>query len=510
MWNGVVKWLRSMLTSPQPSRGPLRVESLEERVVLDTNNWIAPPLPPGQSASWDLDTNWSLGTHPNAGMDIVFDAAKSNTPCTIPANDAIAPLNSLTFNNWGATLTVNSPVNARTVTINPRTINAGNTEVIINPGGLVHASAALNMLGGSVSGVGPLQAEGTVTFNGTAANDPVQLAAPLFVGTADGTAPGTMTTAVGSLPLQVSGNGQITINNKSSLDFLNQPQQGQQTATAVTNVDNSAHSIYVMSGGVLSHGTTNGIYVGMGVYLWGGKLEVSNATGDPTTLAPAMDFTGTNPAGGGLFTRDNAEVDVDPSAALNFDGGVEVNDNTQVNVKGSAYLTSGVAANSPSFVMYDGTISNSGRIIAHGGFYMLGGTLSTVSCAAEVDVDGGNAFNLEGGTITTGQQVNGVAGQITIGGNFVSSGGSIVIMVDTSNQNLGPFHGEIDVVGNVNIVNNGVTFVSGDVNNGVNVNKDFTLFTLTGTLTGDFTYNLPNGWTKNWDPTNKKLIVHEP
>jgi hypothetical protein len=85
-----------------------RLEGLEERLVPDTNYWIANAIPPGQTAaSWDVDTNWSLGTHPNRGQDIVFDSAHSDIPAAaIPTGDIIAKLASLTFGDWGGSLTV--------------------------------------------------------------------------------------------------------------------------------------------------------------------------------------------------------------------------------------------------------------------------------------------------------------------------------------------------------------------------------------------------------------------
>jgi hypothetical protein len=479
------------------------------------NYWIAPPLQQGQTAaSWDLDTNWSLGTHPNQGQDIEFNAQKSDTPCNIPANDPIANLNSLTFGDWAGTLTVNAgtTVTASTVTVSARkNLNPGD-EIILNAGSQIHASQTLNLLGGKVSGQGTLQAEGTVTVNNTNANDPVTLAAPLSVGTANGAVRSFMTTAQTSQPLKVQGNGQITINNNSVLDFLNQPPQGQNAVTAITNADNAQHSIYVLSGGSISYASTNyEVYVGMGVYLWDGKIAVTNPANNPRNVAPPLHFTGSNPAGGGLFIRGSGEVDVLFSASLSFDGAAEINDNGTVTTYGGSLLTLGVAANSPAGVMYDGTINMyGGKIISHGGFYMLGGTLACQrNASTTIQVDAGTAFNFEGGTITTGQVQGQVNGVINFVGDFVGSGGSIIVMADTTGGKLRTGH--IHVTGNVQIINRGVTFTSGDVNaNPGNVNRNWNLFDFTGALTGDFTYSLPNGWTNNWDPVAKQLLIHEP
>ena len=82
---------RPIVTRPRPTFRP-RLEFLEARVVMDFNYWIAPA---GGSASWDVDTNWSLGTHPNIGQDIVFNTARSGTSCYIPSNDVLPALNLL-------------------------------------------------------------------------------------------------------------------------------------------------------------------------------------------------------------------------------------------------------------------------------------------------------------------------------------------------------------------------------------------------------------------------------
>ena len=78
-------------------------------------------------------------------------------------------------------------------------------DVFITSGTTLQATTALKLLGGDIEGSGTLQAEGTITVNGTSATDKPTLKTMLKVG--DGTAATTMTFASGSQPMVVSGGG---------------------------------------------------------------------------------------------------------------------------------------------------------------------------------------------------------------------------------------------------------------------------------------------------------------
>lgn len=200
-------------------------------MVMDFNYWIAPA---GGSASWDVDTNWSLGTHPNIGQDIVFNTARSGTSCYIPSNDVLPALNSLTFGDWKGSLYADVNLTAGTIEFDSRT-NTSQMDVFITSGTTLQATTALKLLGGDIEGSGTLQAEGTITVNGTSATDKPTLKTMLKVG--DGTAATTMTFASGSQPMVVSGGGAITVNANGKIVFANTPVMGQNTVTAISNGD---------------------------------------------------------------------------------------------------------------------------------------------------------------------------------------------------------------------------------------------------------------------------------
>src|SRR5262249_52353985 len=82
------------------------IESLEERVLLDTDLWRA-----AVSGNWTDGSKWSLGAAPGLNDTPVIDAAGSNYTVTLDASPTIAgfTLNSAnaTFAASGRTLTVN-------------------------------------------------------------------------------------------------------------------------------------------------------------------------------------------------------------------------------------------------------------------------------------------------------------------------------------------------------------------------------------------------------------------
>jgi hypothetical protein len=205
------------------------LEGLEERLAPATDYWVAPAVPPGQTAaSWDIDTDWSLGHKPTANTDdVVLDggAGHSSTPINIPNGSVEAP-KSVTFKDWTGSLTVDGNLTTTTLELDPRA--AGTNDLIIDTGGTVIATSSFRWQGDGITGPGTFQVKGTATINGTDANHKPSLAALLQVG--DGTVGTTMTFADRSQPLVVTGNGNVTVKNNGTLTF-NEGQQLQGVPT---------------------------------------------------------------------------------------------------------------------------------------------------------------------------------------------------------------------------------------------------------------------------------------
>ena len=108
-------------------------------------------------------------------------------------------------------------------------------DIYICSGTTLHATTALNFFGGEIDGGGVVQAEGTITVNGTSATDKPTLRSLLNVG--DGTAATVMTFQSGSQPLVVAAGAGITVNANGKIVFNNQPPAGNNSITAISNGD---------------------------------------------------------------------------------------------------------------------------------------------------------------------------------------------------------------------------------------------------------------------------------
>src|SRR5437868_12988166 len=82
------------------------VESLEERVLLDTDLWRA-----AVSGNWSDGSKWSLGAAPGVNDTAVIDASGSNYTVTLDASPTIS---GFTLNSANATLSATG----RTLTVN--------------------------------------------------------------------------------------------------------------------------------------------------------------------------------------------------------------------------------------------------------------------------------------------------------------------------------------------------------------------------------------------------------
>src|SRR5260370_9847838 len=183
--------------------------------------------------------------------------------------------------------------------------------------------------------------------------------------------------------------------------------------------------------------------------------------------------------------------------------GASLNGGT-VTVNAEAILTLGENAGSPASTMGWDTTFNllAGDLIAPGGFNMSNGLLRTAAGRnlSIITVDGGNAFQLSGGTI---EVTSGGIGELEIDGTFTATGGTIQDDVDTSTGDFGI----ITVKGDVNLSTQCAFSTQDEAMPPQSwPGRAWNLFSWTGTRTGTFSVDLAPDWTWFWDDTNKQLV----
>jgi hypothetical protein len=397
--------LRRALLPPRPTilAAPRRrphLEALEQRAVPSANVWIASGPAP---VSWDTPAAWSLGATPRAGDDVIFQTdALGSGSAPVSLGHATPLLHSVTFDgSWSATLTLQAAgqLNAHTITLEARP--QPGDEVLLDPGSEVHSDTALNLSGGRIVGAGIVQAEGTVTVNGTSAADPPTLGAYLEVG--DGITPTTMTFAEQSVPLVVMADGNIDVHANASADFATMPAGGL-AAVAVVSADAGLHTL-TLDGGTVSREDTSELLVGLGAEVNTGTLGTFPSTQPGVQAGNPLHFTGFNADGQGL-TVHGGQVLV--GGSLSFDGGVRI-DGGLVDVADGATLEAGTpAAPVPSSLGGSGDLRLQGTFRSHGDFVMSGGVLDTTgSVDSRIVLDPGDTFFLLGGTLTGSPSVSG-------------------------------------------------------------------------------------------------------
>lgn len=489
------KTLGSRTMTPMRSKRSLnsrpRLEALEDRIVPAFDTWISTG-----STSWDVGTNWSEMHSPAAGDTVVFanappNGSGSNVPCVIPAGDNLPTFGQLQVGAWLGTLTINSNLAANTVSIANRAGQNGSADIIINSGSNLYALKGLTWNGGSVSGSGNFEVGGG-TINGIDATDKPTLGCRMDVGTSYlGTNySGGLGFATSSQPLVVNSGADIYVNGGSSLTFGENSGNGSDM-TAISNGDTLAHSI-VLNGGTLNRTNYNQLFVATGLDVVSGQVNISNPQGQNT--GNPLHFTGMNTDASGLEI-DNGTLSIQGDLTSDnqgvFNGGLTTTSST-------ATLTLGVNANSPANLQEGGTLYLAGLLIPHGGFTINSGTFGTNgSVYSAVNLDAGNQFTLNGGEldVTEGGIGQGAValGTLTINGVFTANSGTIVVTVDSDPNDTS--NGSLTVNGNATLSTN-VTFISKDLNPNppANFTKNWPLMTVSGTLNGDFTYNLPAKW----------------
>jgi hypothetical protein len=403
--------LRRALFPPRPTpltgrhRRP-RLEALDPRIVPSADLWIAGG---GIPVNWDTPAAWSLGAAPRAGDDVIFQTdALGSGSAPVSLGHATPLFHSVTFDgSWSATLTLQADaihqtagqLNAEVITLDARP--RPGDEVLLDPGSEVHSDTALNLFGGSIVGAGVVQAEGTVTVDGTSAADSPTLGAYLEVG--DGITPTTMTFAEQSVPLVVMADGNIDVQANASADFLTMPAGGL-AAVAVVSADAGPHTL-TLDGGTVSREDTSELLVGMGTEVNTGTLETFPSPQQGVQAGNPMHFTGFNADGQGL-TVQGGQVLV--SGLLSIDGGVRI-DGGRVDVAAGATLEAGtVAAPVTNYLGGSGDLRLQGTFRSHGDFLMSGGVLESMgSPDSRIVLDPGDTFFLQGGTLIGSPSVSG-------------------------------------------------------------------------------------------------------
>ncbi len=114
----------------------LSLESLEERILLSTVNWINP-----NGGDWDTGSNWSTGSVPGAGDDAVISQSGISVTHSTSASDS-----------------VNSVQCSGTLSLSAGTLSIASTSSL----------SALTEAGGTLTGAGMVTVTGTLTWtNGT-------------------------------------------------------------------------------------------------------------------------------------------------------------------------------------------------------------------------------------------------------------------------------------------------------------------------------------------------------
>lgn len=67
-------WLRRPKSTRRATRRRLSIEQLEDRTLPATVTWINPG-----SGNWDTGSNWSTGSVPGSGDDVVIDTSAAAT-----------------------------------------------------------------------------------------------------------------------------------------------------------------------------------------------------------------------------------------------------------------------------------------------------------------------------------------------------------------------------------------------------------------------------------------------
>ena len=377
------KVLRSTLPPSRRRQRRPDFETLESRQLLSTVDWISPT-----SGSWDVASNWSTGTVPGPGDDVVINVTGAAPP-TVTISSNVESVNSITaddplvISGGGLTVAANSTISSG-LSMTGGTLNGSGTLTVASAfdwtGGdldgagttTVASGGTLNIGGSStkyLTGGHILNNEGSGTWSGTGEFDGSPGSTFNNLGTF---------TALSDANFGNGGQGAGVIFNNSGT-FTKSGTSG--TTTFTDNILNNSGTVNVESGTLsLNAGSATQIETGTFNVASGSSLDIENYFGG--SGGDVLLNSGTTFNGSGLY-----ELDL---------GALTVNANLSI---ANLTMTGGTLA-----------VGAGATFLSIANLTMTGGTLA-VGAGATFDFSGvfqwaGGAINGEGGTLINKGTIN--------------------------------------------------------------------------------------------------------
>ncbi len=427
----------------------------------------------GSNGTWDTASDWSTGTIPVAGDDVVVGVSGVTVTYVNPANNPI--LNTLTIDASGAGAIFDQAQDG--LSANAESIGTSNVGTFVQSGGsntVINGLAVGGFGGGTgtgiytLSGTGVLSAgweyvgeTGTGTVNQTGGTNAT---GNLYLGTDSGGS-GTYTLSGGNLTvggnivggsgtsdftidggtLSVGGgNGSIGVTNFNVGDAGgtgNFSLSGTGSLAAVTeNVGNSGIGTINQDGGTNSVGTlTLGLNGGTGSYVQSGG---TNSVGFLLDLGNGGGSGSYTLSGNGLLSADYETIGDSGTGTFTQTGGT----NTITNALDLAYNS----GSSGTYTLSSGSLTVGGNIVGGSGNSVLtidGGSLSVGGGNGSIsgiidfnvgDAGGAGSYTLSGtGSLSAGVENIGSTGTGTDTGTFTQTGGTNTLPADAGGVFLG-------------------------------------------------------------------------
>jgi hypothetical protein len=137
---GTIRTQRTRLSSKRGSRQRPAVEVLEQRRLLTTVDWTN-----SAGGSWDVASNWSNGSVPGPGDDVVIDVSGATPVVTISSTvesvRSITAADPLDVTGGGLSVTANSTISGG-LTMTDGTLTASGSGVALDVSGTTTISGA--------------------------------------------------------------------------------------------------------------------------------------------------------------------------------------------------------------------------------------------------------------------------------------------------------------------------------------------------------------------------------
>src|SRR5271157_2026662 len=453
---------RSHETRPRRRAACFVLEALEERRLLATDSWTS-----ALSGSWNNASNWSTGSVPQPGDDVVIDVANADPTVTFTSGVSGA-YQSLTVKDTLEVASGNLGTDAGT-------ISGG----LILDGGEIDGSITLagttNWTHGGFGGAGTVTNTGTINLTGTsqtyvAASSTLDNQGQFNLG-------GTL-----------GGAGNLTNSAGATIDFT---ATGEVNGPTFTNAGTIAKS--AAGTAWITHNTTFSNQSGA-INVSAGTLDIdsSGTSGDATfTVAAgaAVDITGnstwngtyTGSGAGSVVINSDAFTSINangatfnfPAGMLNWDAGTISGQFTNL---GDLTIS---GANPGSMLTPDvgGTLTNTGTIEVY----------SQLNLGAVLDNEAGGTITLEGNAVINGGD----------GTTFTNQGTLDKIGAGTSTINVGNFN---NLEAPINVSAGSLVDNSGGASTGAT-------FTVASGAEVDLTYT--SSWSGNYTGSGGGLVVLE-